>query len=206
MGQHELMFILGSYLLGSIPFGYIVYYICERKDIRREGSGNIGATNVMRTKGRTAGIITLVLDMIKGFIPVFYGLKHFDAPWIVMAGGAAVILGHLFPVYLKFKGGKGIASFLGVFIIFDFTAALIFGLAFILTFVLFRFVSAGSIVAVIAVFFYILFTQIVEVSIIVFIVAVLIVLKHHGNIRRLAKGNENKFVWKNPKKTALEET
>lgn len=206
MGQHEMMFIVGSYLLGSIPFGYIVYYLCERKDIRGEGSGNIGATNVMRTKGRTAGIVTLFFDIIKGIIPVYYGFKHFDSPVIVIAGGAAVILGHLFPVYLKFRGGKGIASFLGVFIIFDFYAALLFGLTFILTFVIFRFVSAGSIAAVIVVFFYTLFTQVVEVSIIVFIVTVLIVLKHHGNIRRLAKGNENRFIWKKPEQKTMEES
>jgi glycerol-3-phosphate acyltransferase PlsY len=196
MGQHELMFILGSYLLGSVPFGFIVYYVYERKDIRGEGSGNIGATNVMRNKGKTAGIITLFLDMIKGFIPVFYGLKHFDSPVVIIAGGCAVVLGHLFPVYLKFKGGKGIASFLGVFIIFDFPAAVLFGAAFLVTFYFTRFVSAGSIAAVSAVFFYTLFTSVVEVSIIVFIVALLIILKHHGNIKRIAQGNEHKLIWK----------
>jgi glycerol-3-phosphate acyltransferase PlsY len=197
MPKHEIMFIISSYLLGSIPFGYILFYLTERKDIRQEGSGNIGATNVLRTKGKSAGILTLVLDACKGILPVLYGMKHFDSPLIIIAGGAAVVLGHLFPLYIKFKGGKGIASFLGVFIVFHFPAALAFGAAFLVTFAMTRYVSASSIAAVIAVFFFTLFTQVVSVSMVVFAVTVLIILKHHDNIRRIAAGNENQLIWKN---------
>ena len=196
MSQHEILFITGCYLLGSIPFGYVVYYLCERKDIRKQGSGNIGAANVLRTKGRTAGIITLVLDVLKGLFAAAYGLRHFDSPVIVMLGGAAVILGHLFPLYLKFKGGKGIACLAGVLIMFDLTAAVVFAAAFWLTLFYTRYVSAGSIAGVTAAFFYVLFTQIAEVSTIMLILAILVIVKHRANIQRLTTGTENKFSWK----------
>ncbi len=196
MSQHEILFIIGCYLLGSIPFGYVVYYLCERKDIRKQGSGNIGAANVLRTKGRTAGIITLVLDILKGLFAVAYGLRHFDSPVVVILGGAAVILGHLFPLYLKFKGGKGIACLAGVLIMFDLTAAVVFAAAFWLTLFYTRYVSAGSIAGVTAAFFYVLFTQIAEVSTIMLILTILVIVKHRANIQRLTAGTENKFSWK----------
>jgi acyl phosphate:glycerol-3-phosphate acyltransferase len=194
MVKHEILFVLFSYLLGAVPFGFIVYYLTERKDIRSEGSGNIGATNVLRTKGKSAAIITLFLDIAKGALPVLYGLKHFDSPVIVIAGGVAAILGHLFPVYIKFKGGKGIATFLGVFLVYYFPAALIFGITFIITVYFTRYISAGSIAAVIAVFFAILFSHVVEVSILVSIIAVLLTLRHSDNIHRIAAGEENQFA------------
>ncbi|MCP5046132.1 MAG: glycerol-3-phosphate 1-O-acyltransferase PlsY [bacterium] len=193
MPKHEILFLLGSYLLGSIPFGFIIFYLTERKDIRSQGSGNIGATNVLRTKGKSAGIITLLLDMAKGLLPVLYGLKHFDSPVIVISGGAAVVIGHLFPAYIKFKGGKGVASFVGVLMVFHFPTALVFGATFFSVCYFTRCVSAGSIAAVTAVFFFTLFTQVVEVSIIMFMMVILIILKHHGNIRRLATGTENQL-------------
>lgn len=196
MSQHEIFFITGCYLLGSIPFGYVVYYLSERKDIRKEGSGNIGAANVLRTKGKTAGIITLVLDMLKGLFAVAYGLRHFDSPVFVLLGGAAVILGHQFPLYLKFKGGKGIACLAGVLILFDLTSAVVFAGAFCLTLLYTRYVSAGSIAGVTAAFFYVLFTQIAEVSIIMLILAILVIIKHRANIQRLSAGTENRFNWK----------
>lgn len=196
MAKHELLFILCSYLVGSIPFGFIVYYLTDKKDIRQCGSGNIGATNVLRNKGICAALVTLALDAAKGLLPVIYGAIHFDSPVIIIAGGAAVILGHLFSVVLKFKGGKGIATFLGVFIGFNFPAALLFGIAFLSLFYFFRYVSASSIAGVIVVFFFTLFTQVVEVSMIVFIVTAIIILKHHENIRRIVAGTENKLSWK----------
>ena len=92
MGQHEILFLILSYFFGSIPFGFLIFYIFEKKDIRDEGSGNIGATNVFRSKGKTAGIITLILDILKGVLPIVYGLNHFNSPAMVMGGGAAVIV------------------------------------------------------------------------------------------------------------------
>ncbi len=197
MTQHELLFILLAYLLGAVPFGFLLYYLFERKDIRNEGSGNIGATNLYRTQGTFAGIATLILDMLKGIAAVVYGLKHFDSPAIVVMGGAAVILGHLFPVYLKFKGGKGIAALIGVFIAFHWPTALTFGLVFLLAIYFYRYVSAASIAGVTAVFLSIMFTQIAEVAGVVLVAAILIILKHRTNIERLTAGTETKFYWKN---------
>ena len=107
MSSHEFYFVVCSYLLGSVPFGYLIFYLSEGKDIRGLGSGNIGATNVLRSKGKLAGLATLLLDVLKGALPIVYGRIHFDLPWIVLLGGLAVLLGHVFPVFLKFRGGKG---------------------------------------------------------------------------------------------------
>lgn len=195
MSQHEILFIIGAYLLGAVPFGFIIYFFCERKDIREEGSGNIGATNVMRCKGRNAGLVTLALDMLKGVVVIIYGLRHFHSPVIVILGGAAVIIGHLFPVYLKFKGGKGIASLMGVFIVFHFPAALLFACTFLAVLYFTRYVSLGSVAGLTALFFLTLFTHIAEVSAVVLVVTILIALKHRGNIQRVLAGTENKFKW-----------
>lgn len=196
MSQHEILFIVCSYLLGSIPFGFILYFLTERKDIRGEGSGNIGATNILRIKGKRVGIVTLILDMLKGIIVIAYGLRHFDSPVTILLGGAAVIIGHMFSLYLKFKGGKGVASLLGVFLMFHFPSVVVFACAFFLTLFLTKYVSAGSITGVTAVFFFTLFTHIVEVSTIVLVVVLLIIVKHGPNIQRMTAGTENKFSWK----------
>lgn len=194
MPRHEILFIVISYLVGSIPFGYIIYYLTEKKDIREDGSGNIGATNVLRSKGKCAGIVTLVLDMLKGGLPVLYGSIHFDPPVLIIAGGAAAILGHLFPLYLKFKGGKGIACFLGLLIVFHFPSALAFGAVFLAALFLTRYVSVGSIAGVTAVFFITLFTQVVEVAMVVFGLTVLVVSRHRANIERIIGGTEYQFT------------
>ncbi len=196
MTAHEILFITLSYLLGSIRIDRILLYLIPKKDTTKKGSGDIDASNILSTRGKAAGIITLVLDMLKGMIPIIYGSSLFDSPLIIMAGGAAVILGHLFPLFFKFKGGKGIAAFVGVFIIFNFPAAVVFLAAFILTLALSRYVSAGSLVAVITTFFFILFTSIAEVSLMVFVLVILITVKHSSHIKRLIAGSENKVSWK----------
>ena len=196
MGQHEIFYLILSYLLGSIPFGLIIFFIFEKKDIRKEGSGNIGATNVLRSKGKLAGIATLILDILKGVVPVVYGFSHFDSPVIVIGGGAAVITGHVFSVFLKFKAGKGVAAFTGVFLAFYYPSILVFIPVFILTVWITRYVSAGSILGVIAVFFFITFTQVVEVSIITLIISVIIISRHSSNIKRIFEGTENRFSLK----------
>jgi glycerol-3-phosphate acyltransferase PlsY len=194
--KHEILFLVFSYFLGAIPFGYILCYITEKKDIRQEGSGNIGATNVLRSKGKTFGLITLALDMLKGILPILYGSMHFDTPVLIIGGGAAAILGHLYSVYLKFKGGKGVSSFLGMFAVFHFPSALVFGAVFLFTYFLTRYISASSIAGVAAVFFVTLFTNLVEVSMIVFVVGLLIIIKHRDNIKRIIDGTESQFIWK----------
>ena len=196
MQSHEILFLVFSYFLGSIPFGSIIFYILEKKDIRKEGSGNIGATNVLRTKGKAAGLATLALDVLKGAVPIIYGFTHFDSPVIILGGGAAAIIGHIFPVFLKFKGGKGVATFAGVFVSFYYPSIILFLGIFLLVLVVTRYVSLGSILGVISVFFLILFTHIAEVSVIVLIVTVLIIIRHSGNIKRLINGEENRLNFK----------
>jgi len=193
LSSHEIYFIVCSYLLGSIPFGYLIFYFSEGKDIRSMGSGNIGATNVLRSKGKLAGLATLTLDILKGALPIVYGRIHFDLPWIILLGGLAVLLGHVFPVFLKFRGGKGVGSLVGVFLVFYYPALLVFLLFFFLTLWLSRYVSLGSLLGASALFFCILFTQVVEVSMVMFLMLLLIVFRHRANIRRLLAGNENKF-------------
>lgn len=195
MSTHEIAYILLSYLLGSIPVGFIVYYLSDRKDIRKEGSGNIGATNVLRTKGKCAAILTLLLDALKGIIPVLYGLHHFTSPSVVIIGGAAAILGHLFPVYLKFKGGKGIACFVGVFLVFHYPSAFIFAAIFFTVVYFTRYVSAGSIVGIIAVSLFTFYAQPRTVSIVVSMIALIIILKHYSNLKRILTHTEYQLKW-----------
>ena len=196
MPKHEILFLVFSYFLGAIPIGYILCYLTDKKDIRQEGSGNIGATNVLRTKGKAFGFVTLILDMLKGILPILYGLTHFDSPVLIIGGGAAAILGHLYSVYLKFKGGKGVSTFLGMMAVFHFPSAMVFGGIFLFTYFLTRYISASSIAGVAAVFFVILFTSVMEVSMIVFMVVLLIIIKHRGNIKRIIDGTESQLIWK----------
>lgn len=196
MPKHEILFLVFSYFLGAIPFGYILCYLTDKKDIRQEGSGNIGAANVLRTKGKAFGLITLALDMLKGILPILYGLTHFDSPVLIIGGGAAAIIGHLYSVYLKFKGGKGVSTFLGMMAVFHFPSALVFGGIFLFTYFLTRYISASSIAGVAAVFFVILFTNVMEVAMIGFMIAILIISKHHGNIKRMIDGTEPQLIWK----------
>lgn len=196
MPKHEILFLVFSYFLGAIPFGYILCYLTDKKDIRQEGSGNIGAANVLRTKGKAFGFITLALDMLKGILPILYGSMHFDSPVLIIGGGGAAILGHLYSVYLKFKGGKGVSTFLGMMAVFHFPSALVFGGVFLFTYFLTRYISASSIAGVAAVFFVILFTNVMEVSMIVFMVGLLIIIKHRGNIKRMIDGTESQLIWK----------
>ena len=170
MPVNEIGYLIAAYLLGSIPFGYIIALITGKKDIRKEGSGNIGATNVLRSRGKVAGFSTLVLDILKGFVPVIYGLSHFDYPLMAIMGGALVVIGHIFPLFLKFRGGKGVAAFAGVLLAYSLPALLVFLAGFILGVIITRYVSAGSLLGVITSFFFILITQIVESAMVLFVV------------------------------------
>ena len=113
----EFLLVFIAYLLGSIPFGYLIVKFKEGQDVRSRGSGNIGATNVLRTAGRGSAVLTLLLDATKGYLAVWLaGWASHDAPQTVALAAIAAVLGHLFPVFLKFKGGKGVATVLGVFL------------------------------------------------------------------------------------------
>jgi acyl phosphate:glycerol-3-phosphate acyltransferase len=202
--------ILVAYLLGSIPFGYILVRAFRGEDVRLSGSGNIGATNVAR-KAPLLGAATLLLDAVKGFVAVSIGFeigihawntgRHSVAP-ITLAAicGVFVILGHLFPVWLKFRGGKGVATSVGVFLALAPKALLIALLIFAAVVAIFRYVSLGSIVAV-ALFPLIAYLardyhDSAPLLAAMCVIAVLVIAKHEGNIRRLLSGTEHRFEFK----------
>jgi glycerol-3-phosphate acyltransferase PlsY len=195
-----IVVVIGGYLLGSIPFGFLLVKFFRGEDIRLTGSGNIGATNVARSGARGLGIATLILDALKGLLAVAFAWwladsKGLPPPPYMSHAALAAVLGHVFPVWLKFKGGKGVATALGVFILL-FPKALLVSLAiFILIVVTTRFVSLGSILASIAFPIAAYFIQHPDHRTLVPVCAVslIVVLKHHANIRRLLAGNENRF-------------
>jgi len=202
LGNHEIMYFVLSYLVGSIPTGFIVFWYSKKNDIRNEGSGNTGATNILRTCGKKAAVITLLADVLKGVIPVAYGVIHFKYSPLIIGGGALAIIGHIFPVWLKFKGGKGVATFAGVFLaymgasdgILIFPAfILFFGISMLYS----KTVSISSLSGISGSFFAVLFTNIPEVSIIVLLIIILIVLKHKENITRIISGKEHALYRRN---------
>jgi acyl phosphate:glycerol-3-phosphate acyltransferase len=191
---------IAAYLLGSIPFGLIIGKLFGGKDVRKTGSGNIGATNVVRAAGLTAGILTLILDAAKGATAVLLAAKlsNDSATWMMIAALAALV-GHCFPVWLKFKGGKGVATAAGVFLVLCPPAFLGAALLFILVVLFWRFVSLGSIAAAAAMPLLLYFfwaphhAPPLSVTFGALAAALLIVYKHKGNLRRLAEGVEPSF-------------
>ena len=142
------------YLIGSIPFGYILTRIFLKKDIRDIGSGNIGATNVLRTGNKTIGYTTLFLDIIKAVIPVIY--IKFNFPEFLYLASLCTFLGHVFPIWLKFKGGKGVATYVGILFSLNVYFGLVFAISWLITFAFFRFSSLSSLVASISIPVYLL--------------------------------------------------
>ena len=180
---------LVSYLFGSIPFGYLFTKILLKKDIRNVGSGNIGATNVLRTGNKSLGYLTLILDIAKAVVPVIY--IKFNYPDLVYISALCAFLGHLFPIWLKFKGGKGVATFVGILISINIYYALVFGIVWALTFLISRYSSLSSLFASISIPIYLLIIN--QSNIIFFIIMfVLIFYTHRENIKRLINKEETK--------------
>ena len=178
-----------SYLFGSIPFGYLFTKILLKKDIRNVGSGNIGATNVLRTGNKSLGYLTLVLDIAKAVLPVIY--IKFNYPDLVYISALCAFLGHLFPVWLKFKGGKGVATFVGILISINIYYALVFGTIWVLTFLISKYSSLSSLLASISIPIYLVIID--QSNIIFFIIMfVLIFYTHRENIKRLINKEETK--------------
>jgi len=208
-----LYFIVAAvaYLLGSIPFGYLLVRIFRGEDIRLSGSGNIGATNVARSGAKGLGIATLALDALKGAMAVWLAavlagskynlcgdfIQHLCAPALRLMSLAALfaVLGHVFPVWLRFKGGKGVATALGVFCVLFPTAILVALAIFILVVAVTRYVSLGSILGAIAFPAAAYFLQSTDaVSLLLASsVSLIVILKHHQNIGRLLSGTESRF-------------
>jgi len=186
-----------SYLLGSIPFGYLLVRIFHGEDVRQSGSGNIGATNVSR-KSPFLGLLTLLLDALKGFAAVALTRRLFPAPsWLLGLAALAAAIGHCFPLWLKFRGGKGVATGVGAFLPLVPKSILVVVCIFMFVFAIFRYVALASILA--AALFpltaWLLEPYRVSPAMLAFMAAasLLIIVRHHGNIRRLIAGNEPRF-------------
>ena len=178
-----------SYLFGSIPFGYLFTKILLKKDIRNVGSGNIGATNVLRTGNKSLGYLTLVLDIAKAVAPVIY--IKINYPDLVYISALCAFLGHLFPIWLKFKGGKGVATFVGILISINIYYAVVFGIVWILTFFISKYSSLSSLFGSISIPIYLLIVN--QGNIIFYIIMfVLIFYTHRENIKRLINKEETK--------------
>ena len=179
-----------SYLIGSIPFGFILTKFFLKKDIRDIGSGNIGATNALRTGNKVLGYATLVLDISKAIIPVIYTKIHF--PELILFSSLCAFLGHVFPIWLKFKGGKGVATYVGILFSINILFALIFAISWIITFVFTKYSSLSSLIGSLSLPTYLLITgQTNNVSFFI-IMFVLIFFTHRENVKRLKNKEESK--------------
>jgi glycerol-3-phosphate acyltransferase PlsY len=201
MGSYLLIAL--AYFLGSVPVGILLAKM-KGADPRKVGSGNIGATNVMRAAGKTTGALTLIGDALKGFLPVAVALLLDEPKLIVAAVGLSAFLGHLFPVFLNFRGGKGVATALGVYLGLDPFAVLIAVIIFVLITLKWRFVSLGSLVGVTAMPLLLYFLNATDQYIyLVLIIGALIFIKHRNNIRRLISGTESKITRKNANESSV---
>ena len=180
-----------SYLLGSIPFGLILTKLFLKKDIRDVGSGNIGTTNVLRTGKKSLAATTLLLDLLKGYLSVVITYHYFED--LISYSALLCFVGHIFPIWLKFKGGKGVATYLGVILALSYKFFLVFGISWLILTFLFRFASLSSIVSTLIIFLYSYFFENNNFSLILFIFFIIILYTHRENIVRLKNSSENKI-------------
>ena len=180
-----------SYLLGSIPFGLILTKIFLNKDIRKVGSKNIGATNVLRAGNKFIAAITLLLDIMKGCVPILV-TKYFFQDLIYLSG-LMVFLGHIFPVWLKFKGGKGVATYLGIVFVLSFKFGILFCLFWVLIIFITKYSSLSSIISTFIIFLISFFEKNFELNSFLFITFVIVLYTHKQNIVRLKNKTEDKI-------------
>ena len=179
-----------SYLMGSIPFGFVLTKLFLKKDIREIGSGNIGATNALRTGNKVLGYSTLVLDILKAIIPVLY-VKFYFSEFIYISS-LCVFLGHVFPIWLKFHGGKGVAAYVGILFVIDIYLGLLFTFIWIFIFIISKFSSLSSLIGSISIPIYFLFLSQYDQVLFFSIMFVLIFFTHRENIKRLKNKEETK--------------
>ena len=186
------VFFIGiiSYLMGSIPFGFILTKIILKKDIREIGSGNIGATNALRTGNKSIGYATLILDVLKAVTPVIY-VKVFYQDFLYLASLCA-FLGHVFPIWLKFKGGKGVATYVGILFAINFYFGIVFTITWFVTFFISKYSSLSSLVGAASIPIYLLILSQFNQVIFFTIMFVLIFFTHKENIKRLKNKEETK--------------
>jgi len=198
-----LLILAIAYLIGSIPSGYLIVRAKEGGDVRETGSGGTGATNVSRRAGKGAGIFTLIMDVIKGVLAVFLARFLSDglfpsADWTIALAGVVAVLGHIFPVWLRFRGGKGVATALGVFLMLSPAVVLIGLIVFAITLALTRYVSLASLVMLCSIAIASLFLMVLDPlelpdAVAAILIAGLVVFAHRANIKRLMAGTESKF-------------
>jgi len=190
----KILLVVAAYLIGSIPFGYLIVRGKGRGDIRETGSGGTGATNVSRRAGKAAGVLTLLLDAAKGCIAVLIARTVSGDDWVIAAAAIAALVGHIFPVWLGFRGGKGVATGVGIFLVLAPIALLCAGVIFVAIVLLTRFVSLGSITAAVLIPVLVWLQYDSQSLLTAAIVgAALIVFAHRGNIQRLVSGTESRI-------------
>jgi glycerol-3-phosphate acyltransferase PlsY len=192
--QVRFIAVVIAYLLGSIPFGYLIVRRKMGADIRQTGSGGTGATNVTRRAGKAAGVLTLLLDAAKGSAAVLIARAVAGDDWLIAAAAIAALVGHMFPVWLGFRGGKGVATGVGIFLVLAPIALLGAGVIFVAIVALTRYVSLGSIIAAILIPVFVwLLSDLRPLLVAAIVGAALIIFAHRGNIQRLVSGTESRI-------------
>ena len=188
----EIVYIsIYSYFLGSIPFGLILTKIFLKKDLREIGSGNIGATNALRTGKKSLGVLTLLLDGLKAYLTVLITLSYL--PEYIYFSALLCILGHIFPVWIKFKGGKGVAVYLGILFSFSINLSIFFIISWLTILFFSKYASLSSLISTLLIFIYSIIFKSFNESIFFFIIFIIIIYTHRKNIVRLKNKKENKI-------------
>ena len=188
---------LVGYFFGSIPFGLLLTQLGGLGDVRKIGSGNIGATNVLRTGNKALAVLTLLADMLKGLVPVLLISHYYDMLPHGLVAGFAALLGHMFPLWLKFKGGKGVATYIGAAFGFYWGIGLSFIVAWLFMAIVFRYSSLSALTAALVTPVAAFFLQGDVLAITMFLMSVLVIIRHRSNIERLIAGEEDKIGQKN---------
>ena len=191
MNFEIVIVLLYSYLLGSIPFGLIITKFFLKEDVRKIGSGNIGATNVLRTGKKSLAILTLLLDIFKGYFCIYLTLVYFEE--LTQLASLICFLAHIFPVWLKFKGGKGVATYLGIILAISFKLAFIFGISWLIILYLTKYSSLSSILSSLNVFLFAFYSTLIQPDFIYLTFFVIIVYTHRKNLIRLKNKTEDKI-------------
>ncbi len=182
--------VLVSYLMGSIPFGYILTKIFLKKDIREIGSGNIGATNALRTGNKPIGYLTLTLDVLKAVIPVLF--IKINYPDLIHVSALSLFIGHVFPIWMKFKGGKGVATYVGILFCLNLNLGILFIFSWLIIFFISKYSSLGSILSSLIIPIFIFFNSNYEIEYFFIIMFVFILYTHRENVKRLINKEESK--------------
>ena len=191
MSLELILVLFYSYFLGSIPFGLLITKIFLKKDIRNVGSGNIGTTNVLRAGNKSLAFATLIFDVLKGYVSVLITLKFFND--LIYFSALICFIAHIFPVWLKFKGGKGVATYLGIILALSFKFGIIFCITWLLIFFIFKYSSLASMIGALVIFSYSIVLDNTILSVFLFIIFIIILYTHRENIVRLKDSKETKI-------------